>query len=367
MDGARTRSAGSPTGREAARTRRRVASLRVGFVLAATSLAAAAAVAAQQPTRVTARDIVAMIEEGRLSRAEKLLRVEVERGGPPLAGYLLGHVLVEQFRFEEAEALLRTAVEQRPDRAPWRFDLARALVGEGRCAAAIVELDACIALKPEPSYRYDKAMCALNNGDETTAESELLAALAGGWESAEAWFKLGRLRADRGEDATARDAFDRALELDPDHLEATFGLGLIESRAGDGERAIEHFRAVLRRVPGHVGAAYNLARVLLRAGRTDEGRAAMAEFQRASAMQELIENHRAYLQHFPTDLAARVALGRLLLQAGRPAEASQVLEEAVRLGAVDDSLFALLAESYRLEGRPADAARAARRAGNAPS
>jgi tetratricopeptide (TPR) repeat protein len=322
--------------------------------------------AAAQEQRVTAREIVAMIEEGRLARAEQLLRLQVERGGPPLAGYLLGHVLVERFRFEEAEGLLRRALERRPEQADWRFDLARALVGQGRCQAAIIELDACIALRPQPAYRYHKAMCALASGDEALAESELRAAVAAGWESADVWFQLGRLGADRGDDAAARAAFVRAREVEPEHLEATFGLGLVDSRAGQLAPAIELFQSVSRRVPGHVGAAYNLARALTRLGRIEEGQVAMLEFRRLSAIEELIENHQAYLRHFPTHLDARLDLGRLLLEAGRASEASRVLEEALRLDPGVGFPFDLLAESYRLEGRREDAARAARRAGAGP-
>lgn len=331
--------------------------LAVGFVFLS-----AAATSGGQGRLVTARDIIDMIESGRLPEAERLLRYQMERQPSPLAGYLLGHVLVEELRFEEAEPLLRGALERRPEQATWRNELARSLLGQGRCRAAMVELDTCIAAEPAPVYRYDKAMCALNTGDLATAESELLQALAGGWESARAWYELGRLRADRGDDTEAGDALERALALDPGLLEAEFALGQLASRSGDDARAIELFRAVLDRVPGHVGAAYNLGRALLRVGRAEEGHAALLEFRRLSEIEELIENRRVYLTHYPRNLQARRDLGRLLLQAGRASEAAGALEEVLRLGGADEATLRLLARVYRLAGREAEALRAERQA-----
>lgn len=328
----------------------------VSSVLVALLMAAAPAARAQGQ-RVTARDIVGLIERGRLDRAETLLRYQVDRAPTPLAEYLLGHVLVERFHFDEAEPLLRRALEARPERAAWRHDLARTLLGQGRCTAAIVELDRCIAADPRPVYRYDKAMCALNVGDEETAERELVAALDGGWQSAGAWLALGRLHADRGEDERARGAYERALEIEPDHPEATYGLAVVEARTGSGERAIALFRAVLERVPGHLGAAYGLGRALIATGAVEEGRAALMAFERLSRREELIENRRTYLAHDPESVDVRLELASLLLESGRPADASRVLQEAARIEPRREETWRLLLESYRLEGREADAAR----------
>ncbi len=332
------------------------------LVLAAFSLP----LAAQRTTRITGPQLLDMIERGQYSRAEKILKQQIDRQSQGQAAgkargrilYLYGHVLQQQFRYGEAEPYLRAALELEPGRVGWMEVLAEGLLRQGRCSAAMVELDKAWTLDPQPRFRFNIAMCALNTGDLERAERELRQLVAAGNPQPQTLFKLGALLADQGKDEEALELLRRAVAGDAANVEAQFALGLAEARAGNHSAAAAAFRQVRQTVPGHAGAAYNLGRTLARLGQREESRKMLVEFQELSKKDDLIENHQQYIQLNATNPDSRVALAKLLLEVGRISEAVEQLEAARRLDPQRAEVYRLLTQGYLLLGRNAEAQQA---------
>lgn len=330
---------------------------------------------AQPPTAagrpVSGQELLAWIEAERFAEAETVLRQRLARGGgAPPVHFLLGKVLLAQFRFVEAEAELERAVSLRADRDLWYHALATARVEQGRFHAAAAALDQALSLVPRPETHYDRAICALAMGEFDLARAELERALALAPDHPRAHFQLGVLASDLGDDAQARTRLTRALELAPDHLEARYRLGLVHRKLGEPEKAIDLLRPVIEAIPGHAGALYNLALALRAVGQGTEARQRLTEFRRVSRRDDLIDNQLQYLQLHPTAVTPRVDVAKLLLEAGRNEEAREQLEAARRLQPEKAEVHHWLAEAYQRLGQPVaaeQARRAARRLATEPS
>jgi len=324
-------------------------------------LATAAAALAQPGPEAALQQIEGMIAQGRYAAAEKALRSLP--AAPPRADYLLGFTLLQLYRHEEAEEALRRAAERQAGDPATLHALAKALLEQGKNLAAIEVLDRAIALDTRPDYHFAKAMCALNVGDLDTGERELERCLEKDRRHAEALYKLGRLRVDRGDDPAALDALRDCLAVRPDHLEARFLLGLASSRTGDLEVAAAAFEAVIERVSGHVGALYNLGRVRIQQGRREEGLERLEAFRAMSELRYRIDVLTRGVKKNPDNLAGRLELGRLLLAAGRTEDALEQLLAARQLGPGEARIYRLMAEAFERLGRTEDAGRATAFAG----
>lgn len=272
-----------------------------------------------------------LIEEGHYTMAEQLLRRQLAQRETPATQYLLGVVLLRQYRYAEAAPFLQAATTAQPRRHRWLHTRAVSLLEQGQCRAAIDLLDRCLTLAPLTQYRYDKAMCALNTGDLATAADALRLVTQEAPRHVHAFYKLGKLLVDRGEHVTAAPLLQHAVSLQPTHLEARFALGLVESRMEHPHAAITSFRAVLATVPGHAGALYNLGRVLISQGQREERQQVLRDFQRGSQQDEQIQHYQQYLHLHPTHLEVRLALGRLLLDTGNSEAAILVTVPLVML------------------------------------
>ena len=312
--------------------------------------------------QVSGQQVLAWIEAERYSEAEAALRARLSATpGAPAVRFLLGKVLLAQFRFAEAELELEKAVALRGDRELWHHALATARAEQGQCQGALEALDRALALVDRPELRYDKAMCALTIGDFALAQGELERALALAPDHPRAHDQLGRLHSSLGNDVRARELLDRAVTLAPDNLDARYHLGLVTRRLGDSAAAIPQFESVVEVVPGHAGALYNLALALRSVGRGREARARLESFREVSRRDDLIDNQLQYIQLHPTETAPRLSAARLLLEAGRHDEARQQLEAARLLEPGESAVHLLLVEVYERLGQPV-AAEQARRA-----
>ncbi|KAB7619582.1 tetratricopeptide repeat protein [Alkalilimnicola sp. S0819] len=98
------------------------------------------------------------------------------------------------------------------------------------CALAlgVVLLGGCASLGGSP----DRAAQAYQAEDWAAAEQGYAAYLNRRPEDAQAWFRLGNARAQRGKLEAAMDAYDRALALAPDDSRARHNRGLARLQAG---------------------------------------------------------------------------------------------------------------------------------------
>ena len=298
----------------------------------------------------------ALITQGRYAAAEKALLSLARHSAR--ADYLRGFSLVQLYRYEEAEAVLRRAVDQEPENHAWLHALAKALIEQSKNVAAIEVLDHAITLEGDPEYHFAKAMCALNTGDLETAETELEICLEKNARHAEALYKLGKILIDRGEYKASLGHLRECLALQLGHQGARFLLGLAASRTGDPETARAAFEVVLQSVPGHVGALYNLGRALIQLGRRAEGLARLEEFRALSPLQDRIDYFSRAVKKNARNFEVRLQLASLLLEAGHTEDALKELLAARQIAPSRTETYRLLAQALRRLGQPARAARA---------
>jgi tetratricopeptide (TPR) repeat protein len=302
------------------------------------------------------RPVQTLIQQGRYAQAEAALRSMPARSGE--TDYLLGFTLIQLYRFDEAEQVLRRAVEDQPANLDRLHALSKSLLEQGKNLAAIEILDRALAVASRPDLHFARAMCALNAGRAEEAERDLRASLAGQGKNPEALFKLGRLELDRGNFAEARGRFAAALAIAPQHLEARFSLAVAELRSGNAAGAIGSLEQVLDQVPGHVGALYNLARAFQASKRSEEARSTLERFRKMSAAQDEADYLQQAVKKNPQNIDGRLALVAKLLEIGQAESALREALVARQLGPERAGTYHLLAEALARLGRTADAEQA---------
>jgi Flp pilus assembly protein TadD len=174
--------------------------------------------------------------------------------------------------------LYRAAVTAAPESADVRLRYAVALLMENRTAAAVEQLEHCVALEPgDPQYRGLLAGArALAEDPRGPAAEDMRRRLAN--DQREAATALHARQ--RNEEAILR--LRRALELDPSSIAARNDLGQILTEQGRLEQASEEFRRILVLTPASADAHNNLGYTLALRG---QKQAAIAEFQEALRLQ----------------------------------------------------------------------------------
>lgn len=331
----------------------------IGCAVAAFTILRPLPVQAQAQAQAdTLQQATALIASGRYAQAEQLLEPLLQTSSNAQVRYLLGFALIQLYRFEEAEGHLREALQMDPRQPEWQHALAKALIEQGRNKAAFQVLGEAIRLRPEAKYHFARAMCALNQGDSKTAETELRRCLGRDSSHNEALYRLGTILIDRGEYSAAIPLLQDCLKGNPQHLEARFSLGLARSRSGNLQEAMENFESILNEVPGHVGALYNLGRTLMRLGRSEQGRRRLAEFQAMSQLEDRIDFYRKAVQKNPSHWQGRIQLAEMLLQAGNAEPAFEQLMAARRMAPRHAPIYRLMAQALRRMGRAQDAQQA---------
>jgi tetratricopeptide (TPR) repeat protein len=172
------------------------------------------------------------------------------------------------------------------------------------------------------------------------AESAYRQAIDAGFDEAEAWFYLGKLRRLSGNKTEAEQSFRRALERDPVHHDAAFALGQLLLARGAMEEALQVFRAMLERDPDDPMALAEAARVTVQIGTKED---ALALLDRALARE-------------PWSATLHLNRGRVLAQLGRYEEAVVEAEAAARLDPDERGVWDFYANVHHAAGRPVEAA-----------
>jgi tetratricopeptide (TPR) repeat protein len=211
--------------------------------------------------------------------------------------FLVGGVLVEQGRLDEAERRYRASFAG--GYAPAEAALADVYRRQGRRDEALAALREAVRAQPSNPGAHRGLAVAL-------AESKAF--------------------------PEAEKEFRAALALDPNDWESLTGLGNVLDATGRPEEAIAQHRAALDRNPSYAPARYNLGCVLYKLRMTGE---AEREFHEAVKAQ-------------PSFAEARWYLAEILAQRGDPRSAAAVLREGLGL----DPSSKLLHDKLReVEGR----------------
>ena len=202
-------------------------------------------------------DVFARHQLGDLAGAEKgyreILRADTRHFD---AAYLLGLVLLQSGRCEQAEAQFRRAIKINPNVAAAFHDRGNALLELARPADALAQYDRTIALDPNFAEAYNNRGIAL-------------------------------LRLTRLEEAVG--SFDRAIALNADHAAAHYNRGNALRRLKRHDEALSSYQRAIALRPRHVEAHNNLANTLLDLHRPD---AALAAYDKIIAINPLfVEAH----------------------------------------------------------------------------
>jgi CRISPR-associated protein Csy1 len=138
----------------------------------------------------------------------------------------LGSALRKAGRLVDAVAAIRKALELQPDYAFGHATLGLIERDLGDEAAAEASLRTAIRLRPDLRGAIVGLAGLLQRQSRLDESAQLYVRALKISASANEWFQLGSVLADRGEPGQARDAFARALAADPRHLRAALGLHL---------------------------------------------------------------------------------------------------------------------------------------------
>jgi tetratricopeptide (TPR) repeat protein len=228
----------------------------------ALALVLACAGAAQQDDTSRARQVVTLVDAGRLDEAERLARA----GGDGLV-VPLAEVLLLRGRLAEAESLLTVAVlESRPGRRTAEAALAELLArrGERREAlrraavlASAYEVDGS-RWPAEDMIAAGRALVVLGM-ESPRAPREALAAFdaaaAADPSSVEARLRAADLLIDRYNAPDARESYQEVLAMAPGHPRALLGMSRVlsfEGNPGAGDTARRSVAVNPALVPGHL-------------------------------------------------------------------------------------------------------------------
>ena len=108
-------------------------------------------------------------------------------------------------------------------------------------------------------------------------------------------YLLGLIARGAGRTAEALDAFARVQKMDPDDVGTAINLGQLYRQERKFQEAVAAFRRALVGQPFNATAAYGLANTLVLAGNADEGKEAMARFQKLSESGYAVTYSQTYL------------------------------------------------------------------------
>jgi predicted O-linked N-acetylglucosamine transferase (SPINDLY family) len=176
---------------------------------------------------------------------------------------------------DEAEALLRAALELAPDcpRALNNLALLRAQAGDELEARSLLERAAAAGGSAKTWANLGRAR--RRAGELEAAIDALRRSLKLDPGSASTWLSLGDALEQVGRSDDALASLERAVEVDPGSAVAHNNLGLSLQRRGDDTRALERLAQAVALDPGSAPLAWNHGDALRRARRFGEARLAL--------------------------------------------------------------------------------------------
>jgi predicted O-linked N-acetylglucosamine transferase (SPINDLY family) len=223
------------------------------------------------------------VKAGRYTDAERCYRQVMESDAQyPGARIMLGFVLSEQGRTDEAREVLERAVRIAAEDADGHYLLGSILGSTGPRDLEISHLQKAIDLRPDFELARRRLIVALLNADRPAEATELceesIAALP---PSAELHLCRSNLYQHEDERALAIESCRRALSIDPALIAAQQRLSRLLLDDEQFEQAEVSYRREIELTPEHFGPHHMLGVVLSRMGRHAE---AIELFKRAIAL-----------------------------------------------------------------------------------
>jgi Flp pilus assembly protein TadD len=256
--------------------------------------------------------------------------------------YNLAAALSGQGKFAAAAALYEQELKLEPNSARTLTALGAALEGAGQLDKAENRYRSAIAAaSPADSSgcdaRFDLAQLSLRRNDFPTAENESRALLSTCPEDAESRSALGAALLGEGKIEDATHEFHRALELDAKTVAALYNLGAMAADAGQPDQAVTLLEAAVSGLPASPDAHEKLAVAYAQSGRLPD---ALAQLRIAARLA-------------PSDAQTHFSLSQVLDAQGQSEEAFAELKQALQLDPQNadgwNNLGALLARGGQIE------------------
>jgi tetratricopeptide (TPR) repeat protein len=252
------------------------------------------------------------------------------------AQYVIGTIEFSRGRYAEAEHAYRDILQQNPNAADAKLQLARTRLAAGHPGDAI-ELAAAAGPATPARLTYARALIADGQTDRARVE---LAALETSGESAEAATLLGSLDLDRGDVSSARARAAHALALAPDSVDALLLSAKAALAADDSPAAEQYLKRAIARDPASFEPSAMLAQTYVARGDLEHAR---------TTLEALVARN-------PQSAPARSALGLVLQDAGRARDARSAFEQAIALDPTEPLAAVNLARIYAGDEQKAESA-----------
>ncbi len=243
---------------------------------------------------------VAHRRAGRLPKAEVVCREALKTApeNPDLLN-LLGLVLLDQRRPDEAAASFERAVAAKPDHVEAHYYLGNALLGLGRLDAAADSYRRAIAANPTLAEAHNNlgSVCERLGRVDAAAECYRRAAALKP-DYAPAHYNLGNVLQNLRQFEAAADSYRRAITISPNVAELHNNLGTALAWLGRHEAAIDSLERALALRPDYAPAHYNMGNALRDLGRLE---ATIACYQRAFDLDPALADPKLAFYSVPTE------------------------------------------------------------------
>jgi serine/threonine-protein kinase len=174
--------------------------------------------------------------------------------------------------FAQAEQEYRAAAQIDPNNAPSRLGLGHVLIQERKWDEAIVTLREALGLRPDDAVAHNNLGVALQTvGNLPEAITEYHEALRLQPDYLEAHNNLGDALQKQNDLSDSITEYREVLRLKPEDPEAHFHLGLALYKQGNSDGAVDEYREAIRLKPGFALAHFSLGGVLYNRGEHDAG------------------------------------------------------------------------------------------------
>ena len=239
-----------------------------------------------------------LFDQKRYDEAIAVCRVAIEqRPDHAKAHNITGAALHRLRRFEEAEIYLRRAIQINPQMQNTHAHLGAALSEQGRLEEAIAAYRVAIEQRPdhfEVLFNLGALFNTLERFEE--AENHLRRAIQINPQDTDSHQELAKVLFQMGQDAqdneqlkVATEYYMRALEIDPRHTKAIRRLAHLRLEQQRYEESLELFQRLIHIDPSDAVVQGNMGIVLFYLGRSDE---ALQHFDQALSLDPTLENVR---------------------------------------------------------------------------
>lgn len=278
----------------------------------------------------------AFIRSGDADRGIDTLKKLTSSENDYRAAFVLGKLLNEAGRPDEAEKALRDAVGFRSDSIEALDELGRVLVRQKKHEDALQVFEQIITADPANFQAWSSraSACAkLQRWKEAVAAYR--EAIRINPESFSCYYNMAIALEESSEHEAATEAYKTAIRLNPDFTDAYNNLGIALSSLGRREEALEVYTEAIRRKPAEFSLYFNMGMCLFEEGKYTQAAAA----------------YRNALDIKPDELEIYYYLGAALTELRNYNDAIEAYKSALEIKPSDGELYYHLAAIYAMLGR----------------